>query len=257
MNPWLRLLAFLGTVIAAALLLKVLPPIVVLVAFVGGFAYVNHALKTRAKTEARGDPVAVLGLRREAQDPFGLLGYPLALFSRGRDPRIEDLVWGTWRGLEVRRFDVSFEHPLAGPEAERPRFACALTPLEASVPHLVVEPLTFVMRLASEVPMPQVATGSERLDRAFVARCEDPEFVGELIDEPMASWLADIGEDRGFEVTGTLALLYGPASAAGDVVTVLEFLQGFLERVPASVRSADGAGSAGMGTDPPAEGVGP
>ena len=255
-NPWMRLLAVLVAVIVAALLLKLLPPIVVLVAFVGGFAYVNHALKTRAKTEARGDPVAVLGLRREAQDPFGLLGYPLALFSRGPDPRIEDLVWGTWRGLEVRRFDVSFEHPVAGPGAERPRFACALAPLGANAPHLVVEPLTFVMRLASEVPMPQVATGSERLDRALVVRCADRAFVGDLIDERMASWLADLGEDQGFEITGSLALLYGPVMTAGDIVTVLEILQGFLDRVPASVRTADGTGSAGMGSDPAGGGVG-
>jgi len=254
-NPWLRLLAVSVAVVVAALLLKVLPPIVVLVAFVGGFAYVNHVLKTKARTEARGDAVAVLGLRREAQDPFGLLGYPLALFSRGPDPRIEDLVWGTWRGIEVRRFDVSFEHPLAGPEAERPRFACALAPLGANSPHLVVEPLTFVMRLASEAPMPQVATGSERLDRALVVRCEDPTFVDDLIDERMASWLADLGEDQGFEITRSLALLYGPASAAGDVVSVLEILQGFLDRVPASVVTADGTGSTGMGSDPPGGGV--
>jgi len=239
------MIAVLAAVIVAALLLKVLPPIVVLVAFVGGVAYMNHVLKTSAKAEARGDAVAVLGLRREDQDPFGLLGYPLALFSRGRDPRIEDLVWGAWRGLEVRRFDLSFEHPLAGAEAERPRFACALAPLDADVPHLVVEPLTFVVRLASEAPMAQVSTGSERLDRAFVVRCDEPGFAGDLVDEAMAAWLADLGEDRGFEVTGSLALLYGPAASAGDVVTVLEVLQGFLERVPEGVRSSHGAGSPG------------
>lgn len=241
-NPWLRLIAVLAAVIVAALLLKVLPPIVVLVAFVGGVAYMNHLLKAQVKAEARGDAVAMLGLSRESEDPFGLLGYPLALFGRGPDPRVEDLVWGRWRGLDVRRFDVSFEHPLAGPQAERPRFACAIAPLGANVPHLVVEPITFVMRLASEAPAPQVATGFERLDGAFVVRCGDPEFVRDLIDEHMASWLAGLGEDRGFEVTGSLAMQYGPASVAGDVMNQLEFLQAFLEHVPEGLRTTGGAG---------------
>ena len=251
------MLAVLVAVIVAALLLKVLPPIFVLVAFVGGVAYVNHVLRASAKTEGRGDVVAVLGLRREAQDPFGLLGYPLALFARGNDPKIEDLVWGTWRGLEVRRFDVSFEHPVAGQAADRPRFACALAPLGANAPHLVVEPLLFVMRLASEVPMPQMPSGWERLDRTFVMRCEDPAFAGRLIDEPMANWLVDLGEDTGFEVKGSLALLYGPASSAGDLVTVLETLQGFLDRVPPGLLPTQGDGSAGLGASTPDTSVGP
>src|SRR3990170_1976665 len=229
----------------------------VLVAVIGGVAYVNHVLRASAKTEGRGDVVAVLGLRREAQDPFGLRGYPLALFARGNDPKIEDLVWGTWRGLEVRRFDVSFEHPVAGQEADRPRFACALAPLGASVPHLVVEPLTFVMRLASEVPMPQMPSGWERLDRAFVMRCEDPAFAGRLIDEPMANWLVDLGEDTGFEVTGSLALLYGPAAPPGELVTVLGTLQGFLDRVPPGLLPTQGDGSAGLGASTPDTSVGP
>lgn len=241
----------LVAVVVGALLLKVVHPIIVLVGFVGGVAYVNYRLKAVVKTEARGDAIAILGLRRETHDPFGLLGYPFALFGRGPDPRVEDLVWGTWRGIDVRRFDVSFEHPLDGPQGERPRFACAIAPLGGSVPHLVVEPVTFVMRLASEVPMPQVATRSERLERAFSVRCEDPAFAAELFDEHMVDWLDALGEDQGFEVSGSLALLYGPASPAADVVTVLEVLQGFIERVPAGLRQ----GASGSSDPPPSASV--
>jgi hypothetical protein len=72
----------------------------------------------------------------------------------------------------------------------------------------------------------------------------------------MAGWLAGLGDDRGYEVIGSLALSYGPASAAGDMVTVLESLQGFLDRVPAGVRTAAGAGPVDPGVDPPTKGVG-
>jgi len=242
-NPWLRLLAVLVAAIVAALLLKVLPPVVVLVAFIGGVAWVNHVLKTRAKAEAKGDEAAILGLKRERQDPFGLLGYPLALFARGGDPAIEDLVWGTWRGLEVKRFDVSFEPIVAAPGAERSRFACALAPLGAKAPHLIVEPWTFVTRLASEVPMPQIVTGSERFDEALHVRCGDEAFVRALLDDAMARWLVDLGEEWGFEVTGPFAMVYGPAT--GDVVPVLEVLQGFVERVPDGVRTLGAVGTEG------------
>lgn len=251
MNPWLRLIAVLVAAIAAALLLKVLPPIVVLVAFIGGVAAVNHVLKGRVVAEARGDEVAALGLRREEQDPFGLLGYPFALFARGREPEIEDLVWGTWRGLEVRRVVVSFEPIVAGVNPERPRFVCALALLPADLPHLVVEPLAFVTRLAAEVPMPVVPTGLHRLDEAFLVRCADAAFVGRFIDEPMATWIVALGEDLGFEVVGSLALLYGPASAAVDLVTTLETLQALLEHVPAVLPGA-GQGSGPTSSDLPA-----
>jgi hypothetical protein len=54
MNPWLRVLAVFGVAIAAALFLKVLPPLLVLVFFVGGIAAVNLTLRRRVKnSEAR------------------------------------------------------------------------------------------------------------------------------------------------------------------------------------------------------------
>src|SRR3972149_5834445 len=99
---------------------------------------------------------------------------------------------------------------VAGPAAARPRSAGALAPLGANAPPLVVEPLLFVMRLASEVPMPQMPSGWERLDRTFVMRCEDPAFAGRLIDEPMGNWLGGLGGGTGVEGTSTCAHVWGP-----------------------------------------------
>ena len=100
MNPWLRILTVFGVAIAAALLLKVLPPFIVLVFFVGGIAAVNLTLQRRVKNERGACRSETLGLKRGKGDPFGLLGYPFALFSRCEQAAIEDVRWGAWRGFE-------------------------------------------------------------------------------------------------------------------------------------------------------------
>lgn len=241
MNPWLRLLGVLGAVIVGALLLKVLPPAVVLLVFIVGALFLNRVLRARARAEGERSESSAHGLRHEARDPFGLLAYPLSLFARGRTPVIEDLSWGTWRALDVKRFDVTFDPVLELEGAERPRFACALAPLDAPMPALVIEPWTFVTRLSAEAPMAQVSTGSETLDRVMHVRCDDAAFVAALVDEPMATWLASLGDDWGFEVSGRIALLYGPASSSAGVVPVLEVLQSFLVRIPAGLRSGGGS----------------
>ncbi|MGA9159657.1 MAG: hypothetical protein WB297_02160 [Actinomycetota bacterium] len=51
MNPWLRVVAAFALAIAAAPFLKVLPPLIVLLFFVGGIAGANLALMRRVKSE--------------------------------------------------------------------------------------------------------------------------------------------------------------------------------------------------------------
>ena len=98
MNPWLRVLAVFGVAIAAALFLKVLPPFIVLVFFVGGIAAVNLTLRRRVRNERGAYRSETLGLKRGKGDPFGLLGYPFALFSRCELAAIEDVRWGRGGG---------------------------------------------------------------------------------------------------------------------------------------------------------------
>ena len=118
------MLAAFGVAIAAALFLKVLPPLIVLVFFIGGIAAVNLRLRRKVKDERKGFASEALGLKVEREDPFGLTGYPFALFSRCEAGSIEDVRWGTWRGLEVKRFDLA----CATRAGEQVRFGCAIGP---------------------------------------------------------------------------------------------------------------------------------
>jgi hypothetical protein len=101
MTPWVRVVAVVVLVVFATLLLKVLPPLLVLGLFVAGLSYGAAVIRRadRAERARRGTGAEILGLRRETSDPFGLVGYPVQLFERTTDPSIDELVWGTWRGL--------------------------------------------------------------------------------------------------------------------------------------------------------------
>jgi hypothetical protein len=131
----LRVLAVFGLAIAAALFLKVLPPLIVLVFFIGGIAAVNLGLRRKVKDEGKGFASEALGLKLEREDPFGLTGYPFALFSRCEAGSIEDVRWGTWRGLEVKRFDLA----CATRAGELVRFGCAIGPIAPAAGRLVLE----------------------------------------------------------------------------------------------------------------------
>jgi hypothetical protein len=224
--------------VVAALFLKVLPPLVVLVLFVGGVAYVNWLLKSNVKQEATA-PSALLGLEHADEDRFGLLGYPFALLSRGSDARVTDVSWGRWQGVEVRAFELGYTPIGAVPERPESRaFTCAIAPADAVFPKLVVEPRAFLGVDASRAPLPEVRSADEALGRRFEVRCEDAPFVSELFDEGMVSWLVEPEQEWGFELSGRSALAYGPSDRARDVMRALQALKGFLDHVPASVRAA-------------------
>lgn len=228
MNPWMRLLLVFAVAVSAALFLKVLPPIVVLVLFIGGVAAVNYLLKRDVKSEkaemrSRTRPG---DLRLERRDPFGLLGYPFALFHRGADPLISELHWGTWRGVEVKRFGFS----CLSPSGTRTHLSCAMVPLGAGAPSVVIESEMFRPLLA-EVPMTRAGETASASGPRFEVRSADPAFASSVLGSPVMRWVEGLEEAWGFEVSGSLVLAYGPPSAAAEVP--LERAQAFAELLPA------------------------
>lgn len=230
-NPWLRLLLALLAVVVGALLLQVLPALVVLVMFVVGTIWAGYAIKGRAKRELAESHLRVLGLEQSESDPFGLLGYPFALFSRGSDPGVAKVLHGVRRRLDVK----AFEYSCVGLGEQRMSFWCVVVPLGATVPHLVVEPESFVTMLADRVALAGIESGSGEFDRRFEVRCDDGPFANAFFDSGMTTWLLDLDERWGFEVNGALALAYSPAPT--DLETVLEIGQELVDHVPAKALS--------------------
>jgi hypothetical protein len=231
MTSWLRVLAAFGVAVAAALFLKVLPPLIVLVFFIGGIAAVNLGLRRKVKVERAGFASQALGLKLEREDPFGLTGYPFALFSRCEESSIEDLRWGTWRGLEVKRFDLA----CATRPGERVRFACAIGPIARATVPLVVEAAVWGTMLG-EPPSGAVDVAGADAERAYAVRCADAGFARALVGPEMLRWLGNLDEPWGFEIHGSLALVYGPSSCG--VEEPLERLHGFVNLAGAALTPA-------------------
>ena len=232
MNPWVRVVGALAAIVAAAFLLKLLPPLLVLAMVIGAFWYVSHRLRTAERTE-RPVGAELLGLKREAADPFGLLGYPLQLFTRSGEPAIDELVWGRWRGLEVRVFGLSLRAPsLSADAVDRTGLAGALTVLGSAVPSLVVEPQAFVTTFERAPELQRVVVSDDAFDDVWAVWSSDRAFALEVLTSGMRDWLGSLGERWGIELGDRMATVYGPTPERPDVVAVLEALQELLARLP-------------------------
>jgi hypothetical protein len=228
MNPWVRVLMAFVIAVAAAMFLKLLPPVVVLLAFACAIAAINLRLRSRIKRERATFRTEVGGLRLERGDPFGLPAYPFALFGRCERAEVDNVRWGTWHALEVMRFDLTCA--LSDGE-DGTRFACAIAPAAHPVVSLVVES----RRLGGLLAAPALETGqAEGLDiEGWAIRCGDSSLAAALIGPRMVAWLSELREPWGFEVSGSLALAYGPPSAS---------IEEPLERVEAFARLLEEAG---------------
>lgn len=239
MNRWLRVAAIAAGAFLGALVLKVLPPIIVLAAFVVGAFVVSRTLKTRVRREAVIGEAATLGLRLEASDPFGLLGYPLSLFGRATDGRIGEVRWGAWRGVDVKVFE--FTYAPAMPTIDRSgrgtdrrgRLSCAIAPIPGAASPIVAEPVSFVLDLGAHAPMDEVDVPGRPGASAFVVRCDEPAFARTLLAGPAGDWLAQGGEEWGFEISGSLLMIYGAPASARSVPDVLGRLDDLRSRLTA------------------------
>jgi hypothetical protein len=226
-------------VVVAAFFLRALPGIVVLILFVGGGAYVTTLLRRRVKGEVVKTGAEMLGLKREVGDPFGLLAFPLALMARTSEPRVDELVWGPWRGIDVTVFGLTFDAPtLPGSPPTRSALACALAQVDAGFPSVVAEPQALLTSFERPPAGTRVEVGDPRFDQAWNVWSEDEGFARKLLGPAMRDWLRSLGDRWGMEVQGKMAIVYGLRPDRPDVFVILEALKGVLEHIPAELRAA-------------------
>lgn len=232
MNLWLRVAAVVSAAFAGVLLLRAMPPVIVLALFIVGAFVVTQTLKTNMRREAAVGAAVTLGLRLEPSDPFGLLGYPLSLFGRGREGEVGDVRSGTWRGVDVKVFEYSYVvagHPVETPTPSgRARFSCAMTMTQDPMPSIVAEPASFVLSLGAQAQLDEVEVDAGSGVSSFVVRGADPVVARKLVSGDVGEWLVEGTDDWGFEVSGRLLLIYGaPMSppTAADVLSRLDDLR--------------------------------
>jgi hypothetical protein len=175
-----------------------------------------------------------LGLNFSPKDPFGLLDEPFALlrWSQRSYGRLDNVLWGPWRGLQVR----AFEYEYSAGEDDRRAFSCAMVAIPGGWPTLVIRPVSLASRLA-DVAAPDVAFESEAFDRAFSVRCEDRRFASAFVDARMIAWLLSLEPQWGFEIDGPWILGYRDRVQPWELESVLETMAKFIDTIPRVVTS--------------------
>lgn len=239
MNPWVRVLGVFVAVVAAALLLKVLHPLLVFALLIGGIAYANHVLTVKPKRERTKTTAELLGLRAGPDVQAAASAVPFALLERPQATSSEVMA-GPWRGTEVRLFDVETTPSVDVDGIRTPRrFTCVVAPLPVETPHLVAEPDAFLTPGPDRADLPTVTVGHDRIDAAFDVRCADPRFAPSFVAGDVATWLLEQDETMAFETRGRAVLLYRAWIPAKDRDLLLEVLRGFLDAVSAQGSTVD------------------
>lgn len=203
--------------------------IVLVGATVGGIAFLVWWYRDRPERSLLRATARRYGLRFSPRDPFGILGMGFALLSRAaRSRHVLNVMWGRWEDLEVRTFEFREQRG----DDDLLRLTCAMTPIPAWWPQLVVRGETPLGRAADALGIRDLQLESEDFNRAFDVRSGDAAFATALLDPRMMSWLLDAVPAFAFEVAGGWLLVAVALAHPWKVQAALELLAAFRDRVP-------------------------
>ena len=133
---------------------------------VAAFAYYQHQRKVERQREFHALALGH-GLDFSIDDPFDTLGEPFALLQRGDGRGVENVVWGEWKGLEIRAFDYwYYEEPTDSKghtSRSYSRFDSVLTRIDASCPALQISEENIFTRLADALTFRDIEFESEEV----------------------------------------------------------------------------------------------
>ncbi len=180
------------------------------------------------------------GLDFAPVDLLGLIDHSFDLFNIADSARSENVVWGTWKGIEVEAGELWFDSGSRGPVQAAlgiaQYFSFAVVGIPAWLPHLKIErdPLASV---ADDLGLDRIRLESSAFNRAYRVTCADREFAYGFLDIRMMLWLLDVARQYPveFEVRGRKLLVYMPRLKPGELPVVFGLAKGFRDRVPRMV----------------------
>jgi hypothetical protein len=198
--------------------------------FVGVFWAIRYWFGDRPRQDAFEAEARRLGLRYSAKDPFAILDHPFALFRRTKRSYggVDNVLFGTWRGLEVRAFD--YEYSIN--EDDIRYLSCVVTAIPGGWPSLVIQPETLLTTIADRLALHDINFELEAFNRLFEVRCSDRRFAAALVDARMMEWLMSRTPLGGFEINGQWILAYRDQVQPWHIESVLELVHGFVQRIP-------------------------
>jgi hypothetical protein len=205
---------------------------VVLVALI---AYLAYAMQ-RARRQGFQQFAAQLSLSYSRDDQLGLLGYPFTLFTEGDDRGIENVIWGAWQEVDVIAFDFMYSEG-SGKSRTDYRFDCAIVPIDADSPRLLIEHENLMTSLAGALSFRDQQFESEAFNDEYRVQCEVPKFANDVLDARMIEWLLGNGYGYVFEAVGDRVLVAGPRVQPAELLGLLDVARGFTQHVPKVVSS--------------------
>lgn len=208
----------------------------VLVAIAIGVGAVLSWMATHRRREEWFAAAQRLGLEYSRHDPFRLDGLPFALFRRGDGRGCENVIHGTWQGMQVRVFDYWYYTESTDSEGRSSksyqRFCCAMASVAADCPHLEITRETVLSRIGDRLGMADIQFESDEFNRAFQIKSRDRRFAHYLVDARMMEWLLDAPRGYGYETVGPWLLVYRGRIAPARIDGLLRHMRDFTERIP-------------------------
>src|SRR3954468_1328850 len=205
-------------------------------------AYLGYAMQRRRRDGFR-QMATQLGLSYSRDDALGVLGYPFTLFSRGDGRRVENVVWGAWQQTDVIAFDFMY-YEQDGKYRTDYRFDCAIVPLDADSPRLLIEHENLMTSLAGALSFHDLEFESEAFNQEFRVHCEVARFASDVLDARMMEWLLDNGSGFTFEAVGNSVLVAGARIEPDFLVGLLGVADGFAKHAQGRLVPVSGVGSA-------------
>lgn len=208
--------------------------IVLMVVVAVGGVWLSWYLKKKRREELAG-MARSLGLEYSSQDPYGLDSLPFELFGKGDGRGTENVLWGTWQGIDLKCFDYWYYERSTDSKGNTSRtyyrFSCAITELPIDSAHLTIEQENVLTRIGEHLGFHDIPFESEDFNRRFRVHCADPKFATDVIDARMMAWLL---ESRGFEfeLNGPYLLCYCHRVRPTELVPVIGTLKMFKDHLP-------------------------
>jgi hypothetical protein len=199
-----------------------------------------HRLLSRRRRKALDRIARQFGLDFAPVDLLGLIDHTFDLFNIADSARTENVVWGTWKGVEIKAgelwFDSGHRGPVQAALAIAQHFSLAFVDIPAWLPHLKIErdPLAGV---ADDLGLERIRLESSAFNRDYRVTCADREFAYGFLDTRMMMWLLDVARQYPveFEVRGRKLLIYVPRLKPGELPVLFGLVKGFRDRVPRMV----------------------
>ena len=206
----------------------------------GGAAYLSYYLKQKRR-EQMAYAARQLGLEFALTDPFDTLSEPLPLLHKGDGRGVENVLWGTWGGIECRAFDYWYYDESTDSKGNRSRtyhrFSCVLSPVDAACSPLALTPENVLTRIGDHMGLHDIELESEEFNRAFTVKSPDRKFAVDFCDARMMQWLLAHGEGFSFEVAGDRLLASCRRRVPTELTVLLGTMKTFREHIPRVVFS--------------------